>query len=596
LKGTACAPRASPHFQEKVEAVRSVAVYSTLWRSTRFAMLRSFLIFLLMAGPAATAQQGYMHWAKAISGQATEYAADVAVMPDGGAVVCGSYNGRTDLDPGPDSVMAAAPAVEGHSFVSRFDSAGNLLWARVLQGTANVGALSVATDAQGGVYVAGLFAGTMDANPSATATAPLTSAGMADGFVLKLDATGAFVWVRQFGGEGGDVIEAVRYSSQLGPVICGNFEDTASFISPAGAVQLASAGKCDGFVARLSVTGDPLWMQRWGGAGDEWAPALALHDFSILVGSSFEQTVSTPQGSVTVTGLSDAMLASFSYSGSWQWMKTYDGGYVGEITSVSVAPTGVVWCAGSFSGAVDFDPGPYQTVLESNGSYAAYASRFDVAGNFVSAVAFTIPPNQMNGMLFGTAIAADATGGAYVGGAYFGVCDLDPGTGQALTAAGENGAFLVRLSSAGGYLGNVTVGSLGGFAEGATIASGKVYWCGSFGGSLPAAGADPTRFSVGNRDAFLAKGSVSALGFENVVFSPTVSVFPNPATEVLGISLGGNQNTTGARYRIYSAAGVAVAEGQLSAAGVDIRALPPGVYAVEVSAQGGAGKTLFTKQ
>lgn len=57
----------------------------------------------------------------------------------------------------------------------------------------NSGALSVAVDAEGNVFSACRFYGTVDFDPG-TATCDMTSEGYDDVFVAKLDSAGNFVW------------------------------------------------------------------------------------------------------------------------------------------------------------------------------------------------------------------------------------------------------------------------------------------------------------------------------------------------------------------------------------------------------------------
>ena len=67
---------------------------------------------------------------------------------------------------------------------------------------------AVATDAAGNVFVAGRFSGTVDFDPSETATASLTNnysgrkapTNSMDGYLAKYAPDGTFLWARRFGG------------------------------------------------------------------------------------------------------------------------------------------------------------------------------------------------------------------------------------------------------------------------------------------------------------------------------------------------------------------------------------------------------------
>ena len=82
-------------------------------------------------------------------------------------------------------------------------NAQTLEWAKGMGGTSNDYGRSIALDASGNVYTAGYFYGTADFDPGAEIY-NLTSAGSADIFISKSDASGNFVWARDMGGVSDD--------------------------------------------------------------------------------------------------------------------------------------------------------------------------------------------------------------------------------------------------------------------------------------------------------------------------------------------------------------------------------------------------------
>ena len=72
----------------------------------------------------------------------------------------------------------------------------SFIWAKAAGGTGSDLGRTLAQDAQGNLYIAGQFEGTVDFDPG-PGTQNLVCSGASDHFILKLDANGAFVWVRQ---------------------------------------------------------------------------------------------------------------------------------------------------------------------------------------------------------------------------------------------------------------------------------------------------------------------------------------------------------------------------------------------------------------
>src|SRR5664279_4325878 len=89
------------------------------------------------------------------------------------------------------------------SFITSFISIGlaaqDFGWAIKQSGNDYESVSQIAEDSFGNIYETGNFWATVDFNPSA-ATYNLTSAGLTDIFIGKLDASGNFLWAKRTGG------------------------------------------------------------------------------------------------------------------------------------------------------------------------------------------------------------------------------------------------------------------------------------------------------------------------------------------------------------------------------------------------------------
>ena len=181
------------------------------------------------------------------------------------------------------------------------------------------------------------------------------------------------------------------------------------------------------------------------------------------------------------------------------------------LADMVVDPTGGIYLTGTFSGTTDFDPGAGVAARTSLGSTDVFVAKYS-GGAFVWVA-------QIGGIAAErvTSLARDAAGNLYLGGAFEGSTDFDPGAGgQILTSLGGEDGFVVKLSAVGDFmwsrrLGGTSADQVTGVAVDAT---GRTYATGVFSGSadlLPAVG--PTIVSTGGQDAFLlgldAAGAVS---------------------------------------------------------------------------------------
>ncbi|NOT06871.1 MAG: hypothetical protein HOP28_01570 [Gemmatimonadales bacterium] len=133
----------------------------------------------------------------AIGGDGEDFAPVLTVDGDGSMVVAGAFRGAVDFDPGTGVQTVTALNASGGTdiFVARYASAGGFLSVSRFGDAAGTAEglnapLAVRFDGAGKMLVAGRFSGGPDVDPG-TAVYRLTSLGLSDGFLVKLDASGA---------------------------------------------------------------------------------------------------------------------------------------------------------------------------------------------------------------------------------------------------------------------------------------------------------------------------------------------------------------------------------------------------------------------
>ena len=123
-------------------------------------------------------------------------------------------------------------------------------WAKQMGGTSDDYGRSIAIDASGNVYSTGSFQGTTDFDPGA-GVFNLTSAGVEDIYIQKLDANGNFIWAKQMGGSGGDFGLSIDIDGSGNVYSTGKFEGTVDFDPGAGVFNFTSAGSSDIYTQKL---------------------------------------------------------------------------------------------------------------------------------------------------------------------------------------------------------------------------------------------------------------------------------------------------------------------------------------------------------
>lgn len=167
-----------------------------------------------------------------------------------------------------------------------------------------------------------------------------------------------------------------------------------------------------------------------------------------------------------------------------------------------------IYTAGSFSGNVDFDPGPGTfSMISSGGMYFnAYVSKVDAQGNFLW--------SRKLGGASGTeayAIALDRSGNVYTTGYFQDTADFDPGPAVYRLGTGpfDGSIFISKLDSAGNFVWAKKIGD-GGWDAGSSLTideSGNLFISGQFDGTVdfdPGTGVSSLT-AMGDNDVFILK-------------------------------------------------------------------------------------------
>ncbi|WP_118949883.1 T9SS type A sorting domain-containing protein [Taibaiella helva] len=207
---------------------------------------------------------------------------NMAVDAQANIYMTGNFFGTIDLDPTP-GVYGVVSGVTG--YIVKLNTHGAFQWARGLQGTGRLWCHGIAADVTGNVFLTGGFYGTVDFNPeegpanvyNLTSLNPYSSTGIPyygafDGYVLKLNTNGGFVWVKQYGAIlSGSYINAELdngrgfsiATDRAGAVYtAGAFIETADFDPGAGVSALtAGAGKVNTYLQKLDAEGNFEWVK-----------------------------------------------------------------------------------------------------------------------------------------------------------------------------------------------------------------------------------------------------------------------------------------------------------------------------------------------
>ena len=354
-------------------------------------------------------------------------------------------------------------------------------------GTGFDNAWGIAVDDAGNVYTTGAFSNTADFDPGPELF-NLTSAGLGDIFVLKLDNAGDFVWAKAMGGEGWNSGTNITVDGTGNVFTTGSFWGTVDFNSGPETFNLASTGHKDIFVLKLNSDGNYVWSKAMGGTENDHGLNIVVDGAGgIYTTGVFSDTADFDPGpsifNLTSAGEYDIFVSKLDSAGDFVWAKAMGGTRSDSGCGIAVDGAGNIYTTGDFLDTADFDPSPETFNLTAAGNYDIFVSKLDSFGSFVWAKAIGGTSSDC-----GRSIAIDGIGNAYTTGSFVDTVDFDPGSEVFnLSSAGYCGdIFVSKLDSTGVFVWAKSMGGKEGGDSGDGVAvdtGGNVYITGDFYGT-----------------------------------------------------------------------------------------------------------------
>jgi hypothetical protein len=247
-------------------------------------------------------------------------------------------------------------------------------WIDGLGGSGTDEARSVAVAPDGSVYVVGHFnlVGHFGTNS-------LTSAGLEDVFVSKLNGAGDIQWIRQIGGTGSDVANDVAVDSSGNLVVVGSFSGNLT-----GTISLTNANASsftDIFVAKFDTNGIVQWANREGKEfSDDLGRSIAVDTAGnvFISGSSFQSNF----GAMSMVNTGRILLAKYGADGSRIWARKLgdNPGHRNDVANAVATDTnGNVVIVGAFQSARI----TLANVLTNQGGADGFVAKYDTAGQLM---------------------------------------------------------------------------------------------------------------------------------------------------------------------------------------------------------------------
>jgi hypothetical protein len=308
----------------------------------------------------------------------------IAVDNSGSIYITGQFAGSVTF--GSTTLVSAG---SNDIFIVKYDSGGNVVWARRAGGTSVDYGHAIAVSGAGEVYVMGYFMGTSNFNnPSAPGSNEIISAGSDDIFLAKYDNSGTFQWAKRAGGTSSDIGYGLAVSGS-DIYITGYFSTTANFNTPSapGGIEITSVGSSDIFLAKYNNTGTLQWAIRAGGSSGDGGSGVAISGNDVYITGYFRQTADFSTSSITSAGAfsPDIFIAKYNDTGTLQWARRAGGSGTDFGNGIAVSGSGICITGNINSGTANFNTpsaSGSNEISTPGGNANAFLAQYDINGTF----------------------------------------------------------------------------------------------------------------------------------------------------------------------------------------------------------------------
>lgn len=309
---------------------------------------------------------GNILWARRAGNSDSEFGQSVATDAAGNVYIAGAFS--TSIVFGTTTLTSAGST---DIYVSKYDSAGNVLWAKRAGGPGGDGANCIAVTAAGDVYIGGSYNSASLTFGSNT----LPNYGFNDGFVAKYNTAGTALWGRNIGEYLDEFVSDIATDAAGNVYVAGIYNSLDVVIGSSVVITNNQDAVDDIFLAKFNASGTLLWARGAGGWEGDYAYGITADVAGNVYITGYFVSNPVTFGSITLTsGAFSLYLAKYNSAGTIQWVVSpgYGIGY-----GLTIDVCGDIYWTGEFGSNITFG----STTLNYAGQGDVFVAKYSTAGS-----------------------------------------------------------------------------------------------------------------------------------------------------------------------------------------------------------------------
>ncbi|MFT5821837.1 MAG: hypothetical protein ACI8ZM_003093 [Crocinitomix sp.] len=309
---------------------------------------------------------GELMWVNTMGSNCIDTGVDIELDQNGDVCVTGTFCQTVDFDSGVGVEELTAEGAEGTDvFILKLSNTGDFIWVKSIESEFYDEVFDLEVDKNNNIYIGGDYTNSADFDVD-LGEYILTSEGVKEAFLLKLDEAGLYDWVITVPGSSYSKFSSIALDSYDNIYAVGNFSGAEIDFDPgAGVLNLSSIGQTDIFVTKYTVSGELIWANQLGGTGIDRDALIEVSGINTLYitgnyGDDIDVDPSVDEyileHTTDVLSNFDIFLTTLNEDGDFLQAISFTGDHNDYCIELLKGTEGSVYLAGTTHSDLDIDP------------------------------------------------------------------------------------------------------------------------------------------------------------------------------------------------------------------------------------------------